>query len=446
MHKTHSRTAGRSRLIFDLRLLFLILASGLPAVLALVLLFIYGDYAASLGISLLLLIVLLWLGFAFHARREVIYHLQTLSNLLEALREGDYSLRGRRARWGDALGEVVWEINTLGQTLREQRLEAREASALLQKVIAEIDIAVFAFDGSRALQLANPAGERLLAQPLAQLSGRSATELELADLLAGDARSTLQRSFPGGSGRWEIRHGTFREAGLPHYLLVITDLSRTLREEERKAWQRLIRVLGHELNNSLAPIKSMASTLQNLLRREALPDDWRDDVRSGLGVMADRADALGRFMAAYAMLARLPAPRKLDVSLLPLINRVTALDARLPVRISGKDIKVNVDPDQLEQLLINLVKNAVDAAAPVGGEVNVNWFHNGGEVVLEVLDTGPGIANSDNLFVPFFTTKPGGTGIGLALSRQIAEAHGGVLTLENRAGTRGCAARVVLPS
>lgn len=397
-----------------------------------------GLAGTALGVSLLA-----WLIAAHRLRFEVVYHLQTLANLLEALREGDFSLRGRRARRDDALGEVVLEVNALAQTLREQRLEAREASALLQKVVVELEIAVLAFDRAGELKLANPAGARLFASSPERLLGKRAEELGLAELLAGPTSSIVQRTFPGGTGRWDVRHATFREAGIEHQLLVISDLSRALREEERKAWQRLIRVIGHELNNSLAPIMSMAATLSTLVARDPLPGDWRQDLGSGLSVVGDRAAALSRFMTAYASLARLPSPNRRQVDLAQLARRVAALETRLQVRTEGASLKVEADADQLEQALINLVKNAVDASEGKGG-VLLRWRATGDGTVVEVLDEGPGIANADNLFVPFFTTKPGGSGIGLVLSRQIVEGHGGTLTLENRGDARGCVARVNL--
>ncbi|RFF30310.1 PAS domain-containing sensor histidine kinase [Wenzhouxiangella sediminis] len=430
---------------FELRLLVLCLAGGLPALLGLGLVLASGDFAPDLSIALVSAASLAWLVFGFAARRFVIYHLQTLSNLLEALREGDYSLRGRRARYKDSLGEVMREVNQLSETLRAERLGAREASALLMKVVDAVDIAVLAFDGRKRLRLVNPAGERLLGRSESALRDQTAAALSLESLLEGPERQTIQHRFAAGSGRWEVRISRFREGGIPHYLLVVTDLSRALREEERKAWQRLIRVIGHELNNSLAPIKSMSGTLQKLLSREPLPEDWREDTARGLDVIGNRADSLGRFMTAYSMLARLPSPRRSKVDLRPLVERVAALDQRVPVLCRGESLSIHVDRDQIEQMLINLVKNAVDAAEQTGGEVRVEWRSEGDGVRISVIDSGPGISNPDNLFVPFFTTKPEGTGVGLVLCQQIVEAHGGVLTLVNRDDARGCVATVELP-
>jgi len=269
----------------------------------------------------------------------------------------------------------------------------------------------------------------------------------LQDVLAVESASVIRRSFGGSEGRFDVRRFHFRSAGRPQDLLVITDLSRALREEERQAWQRLIRVLGHELNNSLAPIKSMAGTLVRVLAREPLPADWREDVDAGLQVIGDRAEALNRFMIGYTALARLPPPQRREVELAPLLRRVAALEQRVPVTLGVlPEVRFSADPDQLEQALINLVKNAAEAALAEQGGVELRARVEGDSLLIEVLDEGLGLARTDNLFVPFFTTKPGGSGIGLVLARQIIEGHGGRLTLQNREDSRGCRAEVWLES
>jgi two-component system nitrogen regulation sensor histidine kinase NtrY len=428
------------------RILLMAVSAGLPGSLVALFLLWTGDYAPKTQWTLTVLIVGLWSGFALAVRRRVVFPLQTVSNLLAALREGDYSIRGRHAGGDDALGEVMTEVNALGETLREQRLGALEATTLLRTVMAEIDVAIFAFDHLRRLRLVNRAGERLVAQPSERLLGRSAEELGLQECLEGDAARTLQAAFPGGIGRWGMRRGAFREHGLPHQLLVLTDLSKALREEERMAWQRILRVLGHELNNSLAPIRSIAGSLTTLLSREPRPADWQDDMRRGLAVIAGRSEALSRFMEAYSRLARLPRPQFQSVDVEAWIRRNVGMETRLSVAIApGPALRIPGDPDQLDQLLINLLRNAADAALETGGGVKIGWRKNGKSIEVWIDDEGPGISGTTNLFVPFFTTKPGGSGIGLALSRQIADAHGGALTLENRADGPGCQARLKLP-
>jgi nitrogen fixation/metabolism regulation signal transduction histidine kinase len=436
------------RLKFERRITLLALLAGFPAVALCALLLWYDGYSAQVQWTIDLLLTLLWLGIAFNLKTRIVRPLQTLSNILAAIREGDYSIRGRRALSGDALGEVMLEVNDLGQTLREQRLGAMEATALLRTVMAEIDVAVFAFDGEQRLQLVNRSGERLLAQQSARLLGRTAEELGLSVCLKSSAGGpqTMQMVFPGKVGRWDIRRSTFREGGQQHQLLVLTDLSQALREEERTAWQRLLRVLGHELNNSLAPIKSVAGSLGDLIGREPEPPDWRDDMQRGLAVISSRADSLARFVESYSKLARLPPPRLEPLKVGALVSRVASLETRLPVHVvPGPELVVQGDDVQLEQLLINLVRNAVDASMETHGRVDVGWQQKNGQVEVWVRDEGPGLASTANLFVPFFTTKAQGSGIGLVLSRQIAEAHGGTLTLENRQQLRGCEARLRLP-
>ena len=448
--------AGRSRrrprahqTPHERRILLLALAAGGAGVVVSLALLCTGDYSAKVEWTISAFVLLAWLGFAFAVRERVVRPLQIVSNLLAALHEGDFSIRARGARHDDALGEVMLEVNALAETLRQQRLGALEATALLRKVMEEIDVAVFAFDGDDRLRLANRAGERLVALPVERLVGAGAMELGLHTCLQADAAPILDLTFPGRTGRFEVRRGTFRQGGLAHRLLVLSDVSRALREEERQAWQRLIRVIGHELNNSLAPIKSLAHSLEQLVVREPKPADWEDDMRRGLGVIAARSESLSRFMDAYARLARLPPPRFREVEVGGLVRRVAGLETRLAVAVvPGPETTMRADADQLEQLLINLVRNGVDAVLETGGAVRVGWRRtNGSPAALEVFveDDGPGVPNTSNLFVPFFTTKQEGSGIGLVLSRQIAEAHGGTLTLQNREPEPGCRARLRLP-
>jgi two-component system, NtrC family, nitrogen regulation sensor histidine kinase NtrY len=442
------------RLSYERRLQLLALAAGFPGSLIALVLLWTGNYSSSTAWTLTLLIVCLWLGFALSLRHRVVFSLQTLSNLLAALREEDFSVRARGASREDAMGEVMIEVNALSETLRQQRLGALEASALLRTVMEEIDVAIFTFDNETKLRLVNRAGERLLARPAERLLGFTADELGLAACLEGESTRTMELNFAGGSGRWGMRRGSFRQGGLPHRLIVLSDLSRTLRDAERQAWQRLIRVLGHELNNSLAPIQSVAqgleTGLQSAIKASELQNESSnailEDLRQGLGIIRSRTEALARFMAAYARLARLPQPKLARMNVPEWIARVAKLANRIQVRVvEGPAVEISADADQLEQLLINLIRNAVDAALETGGGVEVGWSREGSQLDVWVRDEGPGITNTANLFVPFFTTKPGGSGIGLVFSRQIAEAHGGELTLKNRTGARGCEARLRLP-
>ena len=435
------------KLRYDRRILLLTVAAGFPGIAAALLLLWAGEYSTQTIVTAGLALLVLWALAASSLRHRIVFPLQTMANLLEALRESDFSFRARGARRDDPLGETLFEINALADTLRDERLGSLEATALLRTVMGEIDVAVFAFDDQRKLRLVNRAGERLLGRPVEQLLWRTADDISLAACLDGSAPRVLNIAFPGGSGQWQVRRGSFRQGGLPHTLVVLSDVNVPLRQQEREAWHRLIRVLGHELNNSLAPIKSIAGSLENIASQDPMPEDWRDDMRRGLGIIASRTDALSRFTSAYTALARLPRPNMREVDLPALVERVARLEMRKTIQIEpGGPVSVQADPDQLEQLLINLMRNAVDAALETGGAVRVGWQQNSHRVSVYIEDEGPGLANVSNLFVPFFTTKPQGSGIGLVLGRQIAEAHGGTLTLEPRAGAKGARATVTLPS
>jgi nitrogen fixation/metabolism regulation signal transduction histidine kinase len=381
-----------------------------------------------------------------YVRRAAAYPWRTMSSMIEAVRSGDYAVRARAGRAGDPVSEALTELNRLGDALRDRRLEALEVNSLLQTVLEQIDVALFAFDAGGRLQLVNPAGAQLLAEPAAALAGRGATELGLRPLLEAGASSVKECVLPGGAGRWRVRHSTFREAGRPLELLVLSDLTRELREEELLAWQRLVRVLGHELNNSLTPIQSIARSLDTLVRNEAPPPDWRDDLLQGLAVIASRSDALARFVSSYARLARLPAPERHRIELEPLLRNVLGVfpDGRVEL-LAGTNVVIDADRDQIEQALINLLQNALDATGTLDGRITLGWRTAGRWVEIRVNDMGPGLANPANLFVPFFTTRAGGSGVGLVLCRKIAEGHGGTVTLENRSPGPGCSACLRLP-
>ena len=380
-------------------------------------------------------------------RSQIDYPLRTIANLISALREEDYSIRARGSNRDDAMSELTRELNLLTRTLRNRRFGEVEAAALVRSVVEHIDSAIFAFDERWRLRLVNRAGERLLGRPAEQLHGRTAADLGVEAFLSGDDARTAEVVLPGGHGRFRIRRTTFRESGVPHVLLSMSDLSRTLREEERQAWQRILRVLSHELNNSLAPIRSIAGSLSSILSREPLPSGWQDDAQHGLEVIGERSAGLARFLQTYSQLARLPQPvlRPMDVG--ETVRRVAGLETRIPVSVDpGPDLTIRADQDQIEQLLINLVRNSADAVLETGGAVTLTWTTAPDSVEICITDEGIGISGATNLFVPFFTTKSGGSGIGLTLARQIAEAHDGTLTLTNRPEPeRGTIARLRLP-
>jgi two-component system, NtrC family, nitrogen regulation sensor histidine kinase NtrY len=433
----------RGAVHFERRVLLLAIAVAVPGVLLALILLWMTDYSLGVRTTLTAVTVLASLLIAVALRAYVIHPLRTVSNLAAALREGDFSVRARGESTGDALGLALLEFNRLGAILRTQRLTALDASALARTVMREINVAVFAFDDANILRLINRAGERLIGVPSERAIGRSATALGLADCLTGEPDRAFEAEFVPGENRWQLRRTTFRQGGRPHQLVVLADLSRALRDEERSAWQRLLRVLGHEINNSLAPIQSLSATLREHVRRTPRANDWEEDLDRGLEVIGGRSAALARFMASYTLLARMPAPARAPVDVAAWIDRMVQMETRVRIEVEpGPQLVIDADADQLDQMLINLIRNAADASLETGGGVTVAWSADEAFVDISIRDEGFGLPETANLFVPFFTTKPGGSGIGLVLSRQIAEAHGGSLSLIDG---DGCEARVRLP-
>jgi len=454
----------RIRLLYEHRIGLYSLLVALPGILVSGILIWLQSWSVESTLALSIAGLFTWWMLALALHGQTIRPLQTLANVVGALREEDYSFRARGAIADDALGELSLEVNALADLLADQRIRAIEATALLRRVVEEIDAPLFAFDPDRVLRVVNPAGEKLLQQAAIRLLGRTADEIGLADCLSAASEALVALPANSSSVRWLVRQSKFREKGVPHTLVVLSDVSRALREEERSAWQRLIRVLGHELNNSLAPIKSIAGSLSSRLAETELNPDQRRDFERGLAIIEARTASLNRFLQAYRQLAQMPPPVIRKVAVLPIVERVVLIETRMVVTISrGPDVMLMVDADQIEQMLINLVRNAVEAALEPGPvsdqagnpantddvrkpQVTLNWTVEDQNVVLTIDDNGPGLLNPSNAFVPFYTTKPAGSGIGLALSRQIAEAHGGSIVLSNLTRKRGCQVRVVLPS
>jgi len=371
--------------------------------------------------------------------------LQTFSNVVSSLREGDYSFRARGASASDPLGELAAEINALADLLQKQRVRSLEATALLARILEVMHSPIFAFDRDNVLQLVNDAAVQLLGVPYARCFGRTARELHLAYLL--DAPDQSIHSFGTKPNRWLLRKAAFRQEGVPHVLLLLADVSQPLREEEQAAWKRLIRVLGHELSNSLAPIKSIAGSLLVRVEQMQGEEDTTRDFRRGLSVIERRADSLHRFVQSYRILAQLPPPQLQQVPAAPLLERIALLEQRVQVQLEpGPAAVLHADPDQLEQMFINLLTNAADASIANGAKpVRIAWRVADSFLLVSIEDRGLGIANTENLFVPFYTTKPTGSGVGLALAQQIARAHGGEVRLVNREDAEGARAVVRLP-
>jgi two-component system nitrogen regulation sensor histidine kinase NtrY len=462
-----SRPRKRTRLLYEHRINLYCFLVALPGLLVSTVLVWIQPWTLESRIGLIALELFAWWLLALALQEQTTRPLQTLSNVIGALREEDYSFRARNAVAEDALGELSLEVNALADMLSDEKIRAIEATALLQRVVDEIDAPLFAFDPASTLRLVNPAGEHLLRQSKSRMLGRSASDLNLQKCLVSDNESLVELDLKDSQARWLLRRSSFRQNGVPHTLVVLSDVSRALREEERKAWQRLIRVLGHELSNSLAPIKSIAGSLNSRVSATAMDSDVRNDLQHGLEIIEARSASLHRFLEAYRRLAQMPAPVLREIELPKLVARVAGLETRIKVCVqAGPELIFIADPDQLEQMLINLVRNAADAVlelsssafaakpcpdsdlsldADTVGEVGIRWSVTEADVDLFVEDNGPGLLNPANVFTPFYTTKPSGSGVGLVLSRQIAEAHGGRIEISNRTGTRGCLVRVVLP-
>jgi two-component system, NtrC family, nitrogen regulation sensor histidine kinase NtrY len=456
----------RVRLLYEHRVNLYCFLVALPGLLVSIVLVWTQPWALESRLTLIALELFVWWLLALALQEQTTRPLQTLSNVIGALREEDYSFRARNAVSEDALGELSLEVNALADMLSDEKIRAIEATALLQRVVDEIDAPLFAFDPASILRLVNPAGEHLLRQSKARMLGRTATELNLQQCLDADNETLLELDLKDTQARWLLRRSSFRQYGVPHTLVVLSDVSRALRDEERRAWQRLIRVLGHELSNSLAPIKSIAGSLNSRVASTTMDADVRHDLQHGLEIIEARSASLHRFLEAYRRLAQMPAPVLRDVELSKLVARVASLETRIKVCVQpGPELIFIADPDQLEQMLINLVRNAADAVLEVSTttvqpkpptsdsssnsdgdrKVSVHWDTTEAEVSLLVEDDGAGLLNPANVFTPFYTTKPSGSGVGLVLSRQIAEAHGGSIEISNRAQGRGCVVRVVLP-
>ncbi len=456
-----SRPRKRARILYENRISLYSFLVALPGLVVSAVLVWMQPWSVDSRIGLVCLELFAWWLLALALQEQTTRPLQTLANVIGSLREEDYSFRARNAAPEDALGELSLEVNALADMLSDQKVRAIEATALLQRVVDEIDAPLFAFDPASVLRLVNPAGEHLLRRAKTRTLGYTAADLNLEQCLSADNESLVELNLNDSRARWLLRRSSFRQHGVPHTLVVLSDVSRALREEERRAWQRLIRVLGHELSNSLAPIKSIAGSLNSRVSSAPMEAELRSDLQRGLEIIELRSASLHRFLEAYRRMAQMPPPVLREVRLAPLIARAAGLETRIKVCVQpGPDVSFQADPDQLEQMLINLVRNAADAvletattapdAAGISSmlgndDVELHWDVDSDAVILTIDDNGPGLLNPANVFTPFYTTKPNGSGVGLVLSRQIAEAHGGRVEIGNRVSRRGCSVRVVLP-
>src|SRR5713226_6333154 len=323
----------RFRLLYERRISLFSVFVALPGMLLSGVFTWLQAWTLESKLALMFALLFVWWLLAMALQEQTTRPLQTLSNVISALREEDYSFRARGAATDDALGELSLEVNALADLLADQRIRGIEAAALLRRVVEEIEVPLFTFDPDQILRLVNSAGERLLQQPSVRLLGRTAREIGLAACMNAESETVVPLPFEGPNARWLVRRSSFRQKGVPHTLVVLSDVSRALREEERGAWQRLIRVLGHELNNSLTPIKSIAGSLNAQVSQTVLDADARQDFQRGLAIIGTRADSLNRFLQAYRQLAQMPPPVFRKIALHPIVERVAGLETRVRVRV-----------------------------------------------------------------------------------------------------------------
>lgn len=441
-HKSQKPSARR--VSAEQKLFLSVLFSAIPVIILLVLVFLDGDLSLYSQIGIAGFCFVWLLAVAASVREKFVYHVRTLSNLVEAIRSEDYSMRGSRIRDPGELSELYQQINSLTTQLKEVREEEFGLSNLLERIVNQINVAIVACDSEGNIRLANRLAKKLLDKPSEKLVDKKLQDTVLQGLLNVDGSQLVDFEFPGASGRWQVDQQQYRHHGKPGKIIFITDLKQVLSEEEISAWQRLIRVIAHEVNNSLTPIISICQTLSDQLDSLELSADSADS-KEGLAVIEERAKGLRDFISVYARIAKLPEPQKINFSVIELLQKVKRFFVNESVEVldKGADFKMFGDPVHIEQVLINLIKNAIEASVSV---VEISCLRKDNLVEFVVLDSGKGISNPANLFVPFYTTKDKGAGIGLTLSRQIAAKHGGQLLLENRADGPGAVAKLQIPN
>lgn len=437
--------APRRRMATDLRLFLLVLSIAIPAALLLGWMSIHSTLPGSAKV-MIAVVVVAWIAIvAGAARGDLLRHVRTLSNLVESIRSNDYSVKGARAREPGELAELYSQVNALQDDLKDSRQDEQELLNILEKVVSQINVAIVVCDSGDRIRLVNRLAVVLLKSPAEKLMGVDFASTVLAQLPLAPEPRVVDFRFPGAEGRWQVSQHYYRHHGRASRILFIADLKQVLSDEEIAAWQRLIRVISHEINNSLTPITSLCQTLANIL---AKPDsaNYAEDVRKSLRMIAERADGLREFIAIYARLARLPEPQKVLFPVASVAARLRGIFAEKALELAPfPDVSLFGDPVHLEQALINLIKNGLEANPGDAPAVQLSCHVADGLCEFQVVDRGPGISNPDNLFVPFYTTKKEGAGIGLVLCRQIAAKHHGHVSLANRSDGPGAVAKLLLP-
>jgi two-component system, NtrC family, nitrogen regulation sensor histidine kinase NtrY len=444
IQRGRSRSRARPWIATDLRLFLLALSCLVPVASLLLWLSLESTLPGSVKVAIAV-VCAAWIVIVSGAvRGELLRHVRTLSNLVESIRTQDFSMKGAGARESGELAELYQQVNSLTDDLKSSRQAEQELLSVLDKVVSQINVAIVVCDSHDRIRLVNQLAGALLKSSSEELLGASIADTALAPFLGTTEPRLIDHRFPGAEGRWQITQQHYRHQGQVSRILFIADLRQVLAEEEIAAWQRLIRVIGHEVNNSLTPISSLCQTLTSMLAR---PDsaEHAADLREGLGVIAERAKGLQGFISVYARLARLPEPNKVLFPAGDLARKLQVIFAGEPLEIAPfPAVSVFGDPVHLEQALINLIKNALEAS-PAAAPVHLSCHADEGRCEFHIVDSGSGLGNPANLFVPFYTTKSGGGGIGLVLCRQIAARHAGRVSLENRLDAPGAIAKLILP-
>jgi two-component system nitrogen regulation sensor histidine kinase NtrY len=379
-----------------------------------------------------------------------------LARFLESIRYNDFSAgftTGTRGPGFDELNRIYSEVV---QRFREISLEKEESYRYLQAVVQHVGIGMIAFGPDGGVELINAAGKKLFDIPrLGRIDDLSPVSPGLVEILKSiePGGSELVKITIGGDILQVFVYATelrLRRTSLK--LVSFQNISPELEAKEMEAWQNLIRVLTHEIKNSLTPIASLTSSMEEMLaareRAEGIDDETLQDIHEALRTIKKRSEGLLRFTDAYRSLTKIKEPELQSFQVSELVSRVEKLSARqiaeasgsLITRIEPPDLKLHADPQLVEQVLINLMLNSIDAInGKQGGRIEVSAFVDGrNHVVIRVTDDGRGIVEEalEKIFIPFFSTKKDGSGIGLSLSRQIMRLHHGDLTVESEPGVR----------
>ncbi|UAA40374.1 GHKL domain-containing protein [Paraneptunicella aestuarii] len=443
MEKTVSKQPS-----FESQLTRLSLLASLPLLTFLLWIMFYEDISIWLILLMAFVEGMLVLYTNHQIHQKVVHQFRSLINLLDAMQQGDYSLRARSEMSKGMLGEVYGSVNNLAERLSQQRIETKESQLLVRTVLDHIDVAIVALTDDNQILFFNPAAQHLLSIEHSRSNEKLLQQLAFAQSFESGRHEVVELSLGHHTGRFNVHVEEYMVSGIQHKLLFITDVSTLLRSEESKAWQSLVRVISHEINNSLSPIASISQTLNRMISRQGVNDDNLQDLLDGLSIISQRASGLSKFVDSYKLLAKLPEPQLECISLIQLLDKTRQLfnDQNIEI-LSTEDVRLMIDPVQFEQVLINLIKNAVEAMAATKpkGVIRVAWTAHIPVFRLTICDEGAGISNPDNLFVPFYSTKKSGSGIGLVLCRQIIEAHRGRLTINNNLDSAGCCASIELP-